>query len=146
MELLACPDLLERDGCSERTMTRFFTFFVLLLLMPGGHLVAGVRQVRPLAENVLVLQPDLIVRSYGGGPYAGKFFERAGVPVIQVPFDNDIEAIRHSILVIASGLGEAELGIADGEQLSEPTITTKFRTKSPNPERVFWGIWFFIKL
>jgi len=168
MELLACPDLLERDGCSERTMTRFFTFFVLLLLMSGGHLVAGpsadqpqrvvsldfcadqfvlkllpksrilavsrdaqrhfsymreqaagVRQVRPLAEDVLVLQPDLIVRSYGGGPYAGKFFERVGVPVIQVPFAHDIEAIRQSILVIASGLGEAELGKAVVKEMDE---------------------------
>jgi iron complex transport system substrate-binding protein len=66
----------------------------------------GVRQVRPLAEDVLVIQPDLVVRSYGGGPHAAKFFDRAGVPVLQIPYANDIDAIRRSILLIAEGLGE----------------------------------------
>jgi iron complex transport system substrate-binding protein len=70
----------------------------------------GIRQVRSIAEDVLVLQPDLIVRSYGGGAHAKKFFERAGLPVIQVPFANDIEAIRQSIMFIATGLGEPERG------------------------------------
>lgn len=70
----------------------------------------GVRQVRPLAENVLTIQPDLVVRSYGGGPHAVGFFDRAGVPVLQVPYVNDIDAIRSSILLIAEGLGERKRG------------------------------------
>ncbi|MCG8441008.1 MAG: ABC transporter substrate-binding protein, partial [Caulobacterales bacterium] len=41
---------------------------------------AGVRSVRPRAEDVILLEPDLVVRSYGGGPNAAAFFERAGVP------------------------------------------------------------------
>ncbi|HBJ94399.1 MAG TPA: iron ABC transporter substrate-binding protein, partial [Hyphomonadaceae bacterium] len=28
----------------------------------------GIPQIRPVAESVLAAQPDLIVRSYGGGP------------------------------------------------------------------------------
>ena len=79
----------------------------------------GIRQVRPRAEDVLVLQPDLIVRSYGGGPNARRFFERAGVPVVQVPFSNDIESIRQAILLVASELGEPERGVAMVEEMDE---------------------------
>ena len=38
----------------------------------------GLPTVRSVAEDVLILKPDLVVRSYGGGPKAGDFFERAG--------------------------------------------------------------------
>ena len=44
----------------------------------------GLPTVRSVAEDVLILKPDLVVRSYGGGPKAGDFFERAGIPVLQV--------------------------------------------------------------
>lgn len=79
----------------------------------------GVRQVRPRAEDVLVLQPDLIVRSYGGGPHAQRFFERAGVPVVQIPFSNDIESIRQTILFVASELGEPDRGVVMVEEMDK---------------------------
>ena len=34
---------------------------------------AGFRTVRPVSENILILKPDLVVRSYGGGPNAAAF-------------------------------------------------------------------------
>jgi len=43
----------------------------------------SVPTVRPIAEDVLSLKPDLVVRSYGGGPNATSFFAQAGVPVLQ---------------------------------------------------------------
>jgi len=72
----------------------------------------GVRQVRPIAEDILIIQPDLIVRSYGGGSYAVTFFERAGVPVLQVPVVDSIDAVRNAVLFISEGLGELERGEA----------------------------------
>ena len=47
---------------------------------------AGIAKVRPVAEDVLSLKPDLIVRSYGGGPQAAEFFAAAGVPVVQIGY------------------------------------------------------------
>jgi len=78
---------------------------------------AGVPSVRPLAEDVLILKPDLVVRSYGGGPNAAAFFERAGVPVLQVGWASNVDSeamgsipslIRH----MADGLGRPERGDA----------------------------------
>ena len=80
---------------------------------------AGLPAVRPRAEDVLALQPDLVVRSYGGGPRAAVFFERAGVPVLQIDFAPDIAAVRHRIRQAAlalgvPGRGEALIGEMDG--------------------------------
>ncbi|MEM8987520.1 MAG: ABC transporter substrate-binding protein [Pseudomonadota bacterium] len=73
--------------------------------------------VRPIAEDVLILQPDLIVRAYGGGPNATAFFERAGAPVLQVGWaatvdGEDVNAIPTIIKHVAEGLGQPERGAA----------------------------------
>ncbi|WP_300393419.1 ABC transporter substrate-binding protein [Henriciella sp.] len=77
----------------------------------------GVPTVRPSAENVLVLKPDLIVRSYGGGPRASAFFEQAGVPVLNVGWTSSIDgsdmtSIPGVIQHMADGLGQGERGEA----------------------------------
>ncbi|MCY4486207.1 MAG: ABC transporter substrate-binding protein [Deltaproteobacteria bacterium] len=72
----------------------------------------GLPRVRPRAEDVLALKPGLVVRSYGGGPNARTFFERAGVPVLQIPFADDIAGARAVIRHAARGLGLPERGEA----------------------------------
>lgn len=71
--------------------------------------------VRALAEDVLILKPDLVVRSYGGGPNAGAMFERAGIPVLQVGWarsvhGEDVGSIPRVIIDVADGLGQSERG------------------------------------
>lgn len=75
----------------------------------------GLPTVRSRAEDVLILKPDLVVRSYGGGPNAGDFFERAGVPVLQVGWASSIDGqgvgtISGVVAEMANGLGQAERG------------------------------------
>ena len=73
---------------------------------------AGLPAVRPRAEDVLALEPDLVVRNYGGGPRAPAFFERAGVPVLQIDFAPDIDAVRDRIRQAAAALGTPDRGEA----------------------------------
>ena len=54
-------------------------------------------KIKPTAENIILLEPDLIIRSYGGGPYATSTFEKAGIPVLQIPFVDNIEDIQNTI-------------------------------------------------
>lgn len=75
----------------------------------------GVPTVQPRAEEVLALRPDLVIRSYGGGPGAAAFFARAGVPVLQLGYAEDIAGVRAGLLEVARGLGEAERGRALAE-------------------------------
>ncbi|MEM0985083.1 MAG: ABC transporter substrate-binding protein [Pseudomonadota bacterium] len=70
----------------------------------------GVPMVRPTAEDVLILKPDLIVRAYGGGPDAAAYFDRLGIPVLDVGWANDIDTVLADIERMATGLGSAEKG------------------------------------
>ena len=106
------------DYCADQLVLKLLPRSRILAVSPDARKhfsymresADGVRQVRPLAEDVLSIQPDLIVRSYGGGPHALRFFERAGVSVLQVPYASDIDDIRRSILLIAERLGEGKQG------------------------------------
>lgn len=73
---------------------------------------AGLPSVRPRAEDVLILEPDLVVRSYGGGPNVRAFFERAGVPVLQIGRVDDMDGARAVTRDAARGLGVPERGEA----------------------------------
>lgn len=68
----------------------------------------GFRKVRPRAADVLALEPDLVVRSYGGGAGVSAFMERAGVPVVQIGFPRNIEDVRDEVVRIGSRLGQPD--------------------------------------
>lgn len=72
---------------------------------------AGLNKVRPLAEDVLGLKPELVVRSYGGGPRVASLLNNAGVDVLQLPYANSLADIRAATLTIAEGLGVPERGV-----------------------------------
>jgi iron complex transport system substrate-binding protein len=73
---------------------------------------AGLAQVRPSAEDVIALRPDLVVRAYGGGPGIADALARAGVPVAQLGYAGDFGGIRRTIGEIAATLDEADAGAA----------------------------------
>ena len=108
------------DYCADQFVLKLLPRERILAVSPDAHrdfsymrdAVGDLPQVRPVAEDVLAMQPDLIVRSYGGGPRAVSFFERSGVPVLQVPFANNIDEIRANTLLMAEGLGAAASGQA----------------------------------
>ncbi len=64
----------------------------------------GLLQVRPSAENVLAMRPDLVVRSYGGGPNAAAFYRSLGLPVLQIAYTSSIEEVKQEILRVGEAL------------------------------------------
>ncbi|MDE0789818.1 MAG: ABC transporter substrate-binding protein [Woeseiaceae bacterium] len=118
---IAAPDaerIVSLDFCADQYVLKMLPRSRILALSPNaGEYFSYMRDsatniptVRPVAEDVLTLKPDLIIRSYGGGPHASRFFELAGVSVLQVPFTNSFEDIRSTIRHIADGLGVAQKG------------------------------------
>lgn len=65
---------------------------------------AGIPAVRPLAEDIMVLAPDIVVRSYGGGPGAAEFFKRAGIKVVQIGYAGTLDDIARNIEKIGAAL------------------------------------------
>ena len=106
------------DYCSDQFVLKFVDHSSILAVSPDAtedfsymrEAAHGVRVVRPLAEDVLILKPDLVVRSYGGGANAAEFFERAGIPVLNVGWANDIDAVISNIERMAEALGEKDKG------------------------------------
>jgi len=77
----------------------------------------GFPTLRPVAEDILTRKPDLVVRSYGGGPNISGLLERAGIPVLQVGWVSAIEgeasgSVVASVRDMAAGLGQVERGEA----------------------------------
>ena len=106
------------DYCSDQFVLKFVDRSSILAVSPDAtedfsfmrEAAHGVPVVRPLAEDVLILKPDLVVRSYGGGANAAEFFERAGIPVLNVGWANDIDAVISNIERMAEALGEKDKG------------------------------------
>ncbi len=97
----------------------------------------GVPTVRPVAEDVLILKPDLVVRAYGGGPNAVAFFERAGVPVLQVGWASTVDSeelgsIPTIIGQMAEGLGQEERGDALVNEFREQLAALQVRREGGN--------------
>ena len=107
------------DYCADQYVLKLLPRSRILAVSPDAEkkfsymrdAAHGLPTVRPVAEDVLMLEPDLVIRSYGGGPRAVTFFENAGVPVLQVPFANNVDDIRAMILLLAEGLGATEQGV-----------------------------------
>jgi iron complex transport system substrate-binding protein len=72
----------------------------------------GLARVRPDGETILALKPDLVVRSYGGGPQTKAFLEKAGVKVHQIGWGDDFDAVRNNVRDAAKALGEFGKGEA----------------------------------
>ncbi len=113
------------DYCADQIVLKLADLDKILAFSPDAYedfsffraAAAGAQTVRPVAEDVLVLKPDLVVRAYGGGPNAATLFERAGVPVLQLGWASSVNgraegAIPHVIQDVADGLGQSERGRA----------------------------------
>lgn len=108
------------DYCADQYVLKFAPRSAILALSPDAakdfsHMraaAAGLPRVRPVAEDVLILKPDLVVRAYGGGPGAAALFERAGVPVLEVGWTPDIAAVTANTRRMAAALGNPEAGEA----------------------------------
>ncbi len=117
------PRVVSLDYCADQYVLKLASRKQIAALSPDATenfsylrvAAEGVPQVRPVAENILALKPDVVVRSYGGGPTISRFLQRAGVTVVQLPWINDLNgkhetSITHAIRLVAEGLNRSEAG------------------------------------
>ncbi len=126
----------ERILALSRDATREFSYL--------RELAAGLPTVRPMAEDVLVLGPDLVIRSYGGGPNAAVFYARAGVAVLDIGNADTIDEVMSTMENVAAGLGEPERGQAAVDEMRRrlaalPEASTAPRTLYMTPAGVTAG-------
>lgn len=69
---------------------------------------AGIPKIRPTAEEILVLEPEIVVRLWGGGYGAKDTLERYGIPVVQVSLAVTLEETRANLLAVGKALGHLD--------------------------------------
>ena len=133
--LCACSQVAERgadaprrivslDYCADQYVLKFADREDILALSPDAGkrfsymraAAEGIPTVRPRTADVLALQPDLVVRTYGGGHDIADFMKEPGVPVVQIGFPQSIAEVRDEVLRVGTELGkpdEAEKLVAD---------------------------------
>ncbi len=106
------------DFCSDQYVLKLADPRDIVALSPDAtrdfsylrQQAVGIATVRPIAEDVLALRPDLIVRTYGGAANARAFFERAGIKVHQIQWGEDFAAIRTNTRAAARAFGQVAKG------------------------------------
>lgn len=94
--------LAERDeivGVSPHADTEFSYF---------AEKAVGLPKIRPTAEEILILNPDLVIRQWGGGYGAGDLLNRFGVPTIEISFGVTFEDARANLLRIGDAMGKGD--------------------------------------
>lgn len=140
------------DYCADQYVLKLVDRERILALSPDAakefsylrELAVGIPTVRPVAEDVLVLEPDLVIRSYGGGPNADAFYARAGVPVLNVGNANTIAEVVPVMEAVAAGLGESARGRVVTDEMEQrlaslPASEPEFETLYMTPAGVTTG-------
>lgn len=104
------------DYCADQYVLKFADRDQIAALSPDAvsgfsylrEEARGLPRVRPNAEDVLALRPDLVVRSYGGGPRIEEFLARANIPAAQLLFADDVAGAHENMRAIARTVGRPE--------------------------------------
>lgn len=89
---------------------------------------SGIPKIRPTAEEILVLEPDIAVRLWGGGYGAADTLERYGIPVVQVSLAVTLEETKANLLRVGEALGRldrAKLLAADMDARLEVVVAAR---------------------
>lgn len=131
------------DYCADQFVLKFADRSQILALSSQSQAshsymreaAKGLPQVRSRAESVLALEPDLVVRTYGGGPDAARFFQASGTPVLQLGEADQYEGIRGNLRLAAKGLGHPERGEAAVRQFD--ATLAKAKRQGPPVEALY---------
>lgn len=113
VSLNLCTDQLLIDLVAPQRISALSQLAADPALSAVADRVEGIRLVRGSAEEVLALEPDLVIAGEHSTPTTVAMLRRLGLDVLTVPTASDFAGIRTAIRAIADKVGEA----ARGEQL-----------------------------
>lgn len=114
----AADRIVSLDYCADQYVLKFARKSSVVGLSPDGaksfsymrEHAKGLPVVRPIAEDVLIRKPDLVVRSYGGSPGIVALLKRFNIPVLQLGYIESLADVRRTILQVSLGLSNPEAG------------------------------------
>lgn len=100
----------------------------------------GIPQLQARPEQILLARPDLVVRSYGGGPRIEALLDRLDVPVLSIGWIDTLEDIRDNIRQVGDGLGnptEAALMLENFDRRMHALRERSVAQHSPRPTALY---------
>ncbi len=139
------PTAISLDYCADQYVLALADRDQILALSPHAqsdvsHLrltAQGIARVRPTAEAVLALDPQLVVRQWGGGLGAAEMLARYGTPVVQVGIGQTLDSIRVSVLALGQALGQPERAQRLVDDMDRQVSTLNARHKDPKPVALY---------
>ena len=100
---------------------------------------AGLPQLRPSGEEVLLAEPDVVVRQWGGGFETSSYLKRFGIKVVQVSFGSDIQSARVNLRSIGAALGEPEKAeqLVRDMDLRLARVQAQLRPRAQRPRAIY---------
>lgn len=106
------------DYCADQYVLQFAATENILALSPEAiqefsyfrDRAQDYPSVRPIIEDVISIQPDIVVRSYGGGYGIVEVLDQLNVPVVQIGYANTLAEVKQSVLSVSAALGAAQMG------------------------------------
>jgi iron complex transport system substrate-binding protein len=108
------PTLVSLDYCADQFVLALADREQILAVSKDAerrfsHLrekAAGIPKVRAAAEDVIALQPDVVVRSFGGDARALAFYERFGIRTVQLGYAEDVQGTVDVLRAVAAEIGQ----------------------------------------
>ncbi|MFN7164254.1 MAG: ABC transporter substrate-binding protein [Hyphomonas sp.] len=110
----ARPTLVSLDYCADQFVLALADRDQILAVSKDSerrfsHLrekAAGIPKVRAAAEDVIAMQPDVVVRSFGGDARALAFYERFGIRTVQLGYAEDVQSTVDVLRAVAAEIGQ----------------------------------------
>lgn len=97
-------------------------------------------RVRGEAEEILRLDPDLVLAGAHSTPATVALLERLGRRVIKVPLANDLESIRQAVRTISNVVGETRRGLALISDLDAALSQIRARDDNARPTALVYQV------
>ncbi|MEO1028214.1 MAG: ABC transporter substrate-binding protein [Pseudomonadota bacterium] len=122
------PTIVSLDYCADQYVLGLADPSQILALSPDAekpfsyyrYRAKGYPKTRLSAEEILILKPDIILRSYGGTERDISFYERFGIEVVTIGYALDFPGIADVVETVATAIDRPEAAVPFVEKLRRP--------------------------
>lgn len=131
VSLNLCTDQLLVDLVARDRIAAVSSLATDTTISAAAGKLAGLKQVRGSAEEVLALEPDLVIAGDHAAGAAVDLLRRLGQRVVIVPLATDFDGLRQGVRLIAEAVGEEARGAAILKEFDDRLA----QARSPVPSR-----------
>ncbi|WP_428406906.1 ABC transporter substrate-binding protein [Hyphococcus sp.] len=116
----AQPRAVSLDYCSDQYLLKLADPAQIAAVSRGAdkdysymrEAAAPYRRIRPSIEEVAPLEPEIVLRQWGGGASAERTFSRFGATVVTLGYPEDFDGVKANVRLIADALDQQKKGEA----------------------------------